>query len=202
MAALLLDRDFEAADRCGEFRLVVTIKEKPVQRNFINAGIYVLEPEVVADLPKNTALDMTSVLETIVGGGGDVAVFPIREFWLDIGQHEDYASADGHYDRGLAASEVEGRIRGFDPWPGVWARCGGQRMRLVAGQALDDTGDAPAGTLEGAGGGGVILACAGGTRLLLTTVQPEGRRAIGAADALNGRQLRIGDRLERPADED
>jgi NDP-sugar pyrophosphorylase family protein len=42
---------------------------------------------------------MTSVLEAIVGEGGDVAVFPIREFWLDIGQHEDYASADGHYDR-------------------------------------------------------------------------------------------------------
>ena len=82
-----------------ENQRVTAIKEKPVKRDFINAGIYVLEPEVVANLPRDTALDMTSVFETIVADGGDVAVFPIREFWLDIGKHEDYASADGHYDR-------------------------------------------------------------------------------------------------------
>jgi methionyl-tRNA formyltransferase len=44
---------------------------------------------------------------------------------------------------------------------------------------------------------GLILVCGGGSSLLLTGVQPEGRRVLTAMDAVNGRQLQVGDRLEQ-----
>jgi methionyl-tRNA formyltransferase len=42
---------------------------------------------------------------------------------------------------------------------------------------------------------GLIVACGGGTLLRVTSIQPEGRRVMTARDAVNGRQIRPGDRL-------
>ena len=78
---------------------VARFQEKPIQRHFINAGVYVLEPSVVADLPKDRDFDMPKLIDTVMAKGEDVAVFPVREFWLDIGQHEDYAQAHTQYDQ-------------------------------------------------------------------------------------------------------
>jgi dTDP-glucose pyrophosphorylase len=77
---------------------VVGMTEK-VARHFINAGIYVLEPEVLGLIRKLEPLDMPGLLRRVSGRGDELAAFPIREFWLDIGQHEDYAAANGHYER-------------------------------------------------------------------------------------------------------
>jgi dTDP-glucose pyrophosphorylase len=78
---------------------VTAMTEKPVQRHFINAGIYVLEPEVLRLIKAPEPLDMPALLRRVKDRGGEVAAFPIREFWLDIGQHDDYAAANGHYER-------------------------------------------------------------------------------------------------------
>ncbi|MEE8412112.1 MAG: methionyl-tRNA formyltransferase [Acidobacteriota bacterium] len=125
-------------------------------------------------------------------------------------RHEDATHApilardDGWIDpSGLEARFVEGRIRGFDPWPGVWLKRGRKRLRLVQAEELDDTTllapDAPLdepGRLIAIAAGGVALVCAGRTALRLIAVQPDGRSAISVADALNGRQIAIGERLE------
>ena len=78
---------------------IAGIEEKPIQRNFINAGIYVLNPELVELVPKDTHFDMTSLIDKLIKGNTPVSVFPIREFWLDIGRHDDYVAANGHYER-------------------------------------------------------------------------------------------------------
>ncbi|HEX4824993.1 MAG TPA: methionyl-tRNA formyltransferase [Candidatus Polarisedimenticolaceae bacterium] len=101
---------------------------------------------------------------------------------------------DGAWDPGWTAADLEGRVRGFDPWPGVWSRCAGRRLRLAGAVALDgDLSDAPAGTLLDA----LRLACADGTVAALEAVQFEGRRVVTAREAAAGRQLAPGDRLER-----
>jgi methionyl-tRNA formyltransferase len=125
-------------------------------------------------------------------------------------RHEDATYApiltreDGWVDpSGLEARFVEGRIRGFDPWPGVWLQGARKRLRLIRAEELDDTRllardaalDEP-GRLVGIGAAGVALVCAGRTALRLIEVQPDGRAAISVADALNGRQIAIGERLE------
>ncbi len=71
------------------------IEEKPVHKFFVNAGIYVLDPKVLRLIPENKSLDMTDLLGKIVSGNRNTAVFPIHEYWLDIGSVDDYQHANG-----------------------------------------------------------------------------------------------------------
>lgn len=70
-----------------------TIEEKPLQRVFVNAGIYVLAPEAIGLVPHNKALDMPDLLKILVDGGQRPKVFPLREYWVDIGQLDDLNQA-------------------------------------------------------------------------------------------------------------
>jgi NDP-sugar pyrophosphorylase family protein len=67
--------------------------EKPVQRFFINAGIYLLAPELVKRVMPDTRIDMPSLLEQAMAAGNNVTMFPVHEYWLDIGRMDDYQRA-------------------------------------------------------------------------------------------------------------
>jgi dTDP-glucose pyrophosphorylase/CBS domain-containing protein len=69
------------------------VDEKPVIRNFINAGIYLLNNRVCRLVPAGEHYDMTQLIGRAIGEGLRVISFPLREYWLDIGQSEDYARA-------------------------------------------------------------------------------------------------------------
>ena len=69
------------------------IREKPVLNFFINAGIYLLEPVVYRYIPPGQRLDMTELIERLLVEGHEVISFPIREYWVDIGEREGYAQA-------------------------------------------------------------------------------------------------------------
>lgn len=78
---------------------IAGIEEKPVQRLFVNAGIYVLEPDVLHLLPANDRFDMPGLFGKLIERRHETAVFPIREYWLDIGQMADYERANGEFTR-------------------------------------------------------------------------------------------------------
>ena len=78
---------------------VVSLVEKPVYRYFVNAGIYVLEPECRQYLEPETYTDMTTLYERLLGDGRPVASFPIHEYWQDVGRPADYARANEEYER-------------------------------------------------------------------------------------------------------
>jgi dTDP-glucose pyrophosphorylase/predicted transcriptional regulator len=82
--------------RVDEHR-IAGIDEKPIQRFFINAGIYVLEPEVLDLIPPGAYYDMPALFEKMIGKESAPAVFPIREYWLDIGHMADYERANGEF---------------------------------------------------------------------------------------------------------
>lgn len=104
---------------------------------------------------------------------------------------------DGQADFQLPARELEGRVRGFDPWPGVWAVRGGKRLRIVHAQADPAArSDAAPGSVLALEREAIAVACAGGSVLHIHSVQSEGGRAISARAAVNGRVLAPGDRLE------
>jgi len=73
------------------------IVEKPVIRRFINAGIYLLNPEALADIPNGQSFDMTDLIERLSVGNSKVICFPVREYWMDIGQVKDYEKAQEEY---------------------------------------------------------------------------------------------------------
>lgn len=77
------------------------IDEKPVNKFFVNAGIYVLEPSVLALLPQGTYHDMTTLLTDLIAAERKVVAFPIREYWLDIGQPDDFVKANADFVNGL-----------------------------------------------------------------------------------------------------
>ena len=76
----------------------VAIEEKPLQRYFVNAGIYALEPSVLDAIDGHESLDMTDLFARVAETVGGVVVFPIREYWIDIGQREDLERAQIDYD--------------------------------------------------------------------------------------------------------
>ncbi len=106
--------------------------------------------------------------------------------------------ADGWIDPALPARAIEGRIRGFDPWPGAWVRCRGRRLRFVDGSAMDGPpSSAAAGTVLRLGPAGVAIACGEGSVVSISALQPEAGNALAAKDAVNGRLIGVGDRIER-----
>lgn len=73
---------------------IVGIDEKPRQQFFVSAGIYVLDPSVLALLPKDQSFDMPQLLRAIIDRKEPVAAYPIREYWLDIGRMDDFQRAN------------------------------------------------------------------------------------------------------------
>ena len=72
---------------------VQRIEEKPSQRFLCNAGIYALSPDALNYLPKNVPFDMPDLIESIIAVGKDVNVFPLHEYWADVGNAADLAQA-------------------------------------------------------------------------------------------------------------
>lgn len=72
---------------------IVAMEEKPVQRFFVNAGIYVVNPAIARSVPPNYVVDMPDLVERNIATGGNVLMFPAHEYWLDIGQMGDFKKA-------------------------------------------------------------------------------------------------------------
>jgi len=73
------------------------IEEKPRHSFFVNAGIYVLDPKCIPFVPKNKYFDMTTLLRKIIKQNETVSSYPIHEYWIDIGQRDDYERAKLEY---------------------------------------------------------------------------------------------------------
>lgn len=74
-----------------------TIEEKPNYQYFVNAGIYVLEPEILSFIKKNEACNMTDLIQGMIQQEYQVTTFPIQEYWQDIGRPEDFKQAKIDY---------------------------------------------------------------------------------------------------------
>jgi dTDP-glucose pyrophosphorylase/predicted transcriptional regulator len=69
------------------------IVEKPINKFFVNAGIYIINPSVLESLDGKTYLDMPDLLQRQVNKNFEVNVFPLHEYWLDIGHLENLQQA-------------------------------------------------------------------------------------------------------------
>ena len=76
---------------------MVTLEEKPTLAHYVNAGVYVLAPQVWKYLNREEVCDMTELLESLQQSNQPIHVFPIHEYWLDVGQPETLAQARGEW---------------------------------------------------------------------------------------------------------
>jgi NDP-sugar pyrophosphorylase family protein len=77
---------------------LVSMEEKPVHKHLVNAGIYALSPLVFEHIRENEPLDMPDLIDRVKDAGHKVSVFPVREYWMDIGQIEDLNRARAEYE--------------------------------------------------------------------------------------------------------
>lgn len=80
---------------------LIGIDEKPIQRFLVSAGIYILEPEVLSLIPANRVFDMPTLFQKLAEQKSRVSVFPVREYWLDIGHMDDLERANGDFSKEL-----------------------------------------------------------------------------------------------------
>lgn len=73
---------------------ITKLEEKPTHSYFVSAGIYVLSPSVLSLIPQNTYFDMPSLFNTIISSKKmKTGVFPIHEYWMDVGRRDDFDKA-------------------------------------------------------------------------------------------------------------
>jgi dTDP-glucose pyrophosphorylase len=68
---------------------LVDLEEKPSERFLCNAGIYVLGKAARRYISANRAIDMTDIMLEMKAAGETVNVFPLHEYWADVGDLED-----------------------------------------------------------------------------------------------------------------
>jgi len=76
---------------------LIRLDEKPVQRFFVNGGIYVFEPDIIDLIPQDQYFDMTHLFDKTMEENLKTVVFQIREYWMDIGHKRDFETAEGEY---------------------------------------------------------------------------------------------------------
>lgn len=73
------------------------IEEKPVLEYTINAGIYIISPQAIKEIPKKQFFHMTDLIEKLIAQNKKVGTFLIQDYWLDIGKINDYYKANIEY---------------------------------------------------------------------------------------------------------
>jgi NDP-sugar pyrophosphorylase family protein len=73
------------------------LEEKPTHRCLVNAGVYVISPKILSSIPKNKFYNMTDLINPLLEKK-QVVSFPIHEYWIDIGEMEDFQQAHGEYE--------------------------------------------------------------------------------------------------------
>lgn len=74
----------------NENELVKKITEKPELTWLVNTGMYILEPETLRDIPKESFFHITDLINRYLSEGRNVGVYPVSEkAWMDMGQMEE-----------------------------------------------------------------------------------------------------------------
>ena len=75
----------------GEDGLMTDLKEKPEQTYQVNTGVYILNPELINEIPEGQFFHITQLMDRVKSRGGRVGCFPVsEESWHDMGEWSVY----------------------------------------------------------------------------------------------------------------
>jgi len=77
--------------------LITSIEEKPKHSFFVNAGIYVLNSSMFLDIDGKSYIDMPTLMQDTIDNSGQINMFPVHEYWLDIGHINQFEKAQEDY---------------------------------------------------------------------------------------------------------
>jgi methionyl-tRNA formyltransferase len=187
----------QAAIAAGDARTGVTTM---LMGEGLDAGPILLQEETEID-PAETAGELSRRLAEMGGGlmvrtlerleRGDLEPRPQPAEGVTYAPRLTRDS--GRIDWRLEAREIHNRLRALTPWPGLTSELRDEPVKVVAAEVADRDGGAAPGTILGLRGGRLAVACGGGTVLGLAELQRPGKRALSAADFVNGERLRAGE---------
>lgn len=75
----------------GEDGLMQSLQEKPEHTYMVNSGVYILNPELIDEIPEGEFFHITHLMEKVKARGGRVGCFPVSEnAWHDMGEWPEY----------------------------------------------------------------------------------------------------------------
>ena len=86
---------------------IYSIREKPNLYAEVVAGIYVCNPSILSIIPEGKTYSMIDVMKHLLDNQMLVHHYPLHDYWLDIGQMEDYERAQELYAQGIFSREEE-----------------------------------------------------------------------------------------------
>jgi dTDP-glucose pyrophosphorylase len=96
--ATMAVREFEMQNQFGVVKVngleIEGYEEKPIYRSYINAGVYIINPEVLSLIQPNIPYNMPDIFEELRLTGKKVIVYPMHESWIDVGSPEDFMKAN------------------------------------------------------------------------------------------------------------
>lgn len=80
---------------------LVKLTEKPEMTFKINSGMYILEPNLISEIPNDTFFHITQLIDQVKNRGGRIGVFPVSEkSWKDIGEWAEYLKTNASFNIG------------------------------------------------------------------------------------------------------
>ena len=101
---------------------------------------------------------------------------------------------DGLVNFTRTATEIQNRLRGFQPWPGAYTHFRGKNLKILAAQVAQASRQIAPAELQ-VNGDTLLAGCGSGTALQLLQIQPEGKKAMSARDFVSGYRPQQGERL-------
>jgi len=194
----------------------------PIQRAILagdtKSGVAIMQMEkgldtgpvlMMESTPITAETTATSLHDTLAALGSDLVVKTLAAFaegkppkpvpQAELKGETCYAAMltreEGKIDWSETAEIIERKIRALTPWPGVWCLYahGKKRLKIHTSEIAASSSAAAPGTILDKK---LTIACGNGTTLTLTSVQPEGKKAMDGASFLNGGTVTIGDILQ------
>lgn len=73
------------------------IVEKPNYKYIVSAGLYILNSNLIKEIPKNEYYDITSLFDKLLSENRKIGIYDINDYWIDIGHPEDFYKAHKEY---------------------------------------------------------------------------------------------------------
>jgi methionyl-tRNA formyltransferase len=155
-----------------------------------------IEPEETAELlaPRLAMMGAELVVETLDGlEAGSIAPRDQPEDGANVTPmlRRSFAKVDWT----MPARQLVNRLRGFTPWPGLYTKFRGGRLKIFGLEEVvpADSGNHDPGTVLASAPSGITVRCGKGTAVLITEMQREGRRRMPADAFLIGERVSRGE---------
>lgn len=96
---------FRFGNVISENDIITNIEEKPDLKFEILSGIYIMKPSILNYVPDHTYYGMDNLIKDMLAKNKQIHRYLLKEYWLDIGQIEDYSQAVSEYNNNFAAEK-------------------------------------------------------------------------------------------------